>query len=590
MQNYSFKKHYLTRSKYRDFHLFKNQDTLIIILIALTVGVNFLGLLFPISRNDDPTLYAVIAKNIILNHDWINLTYLNSDWLDKPHFQFWCTAISFVIFGINSFAYMLPGFIFNLIGAYYTYKLGKYLFNKSIGLLSTLIFLSSIRILISSTVDLRAEAYLIGTIVPSCYYYLIYFQAKRFEIKSLIIASIYMACAIMTKGIFVVLLIGSGIVMPIIYQIWQESPHFLNSLRLTLIKITLALALLLICITPELYALYIQFDAHPEKIIFGKSHVSGIKWFLWDSQFGRFFNTGEITRNGVGDYAHYFFFIHTILWSFLPWSMVFLLSIYNIIKQKLFKNFNYLFLMCLFFIPFIVFSITTFQLDYYTNIIIPFGAIICSAWIYDTAKNYSFHKIIYYFQIGLFGIIIIICLITGWVILTGIYKYAVIIFGCVSFLIFVLSYHKNELTKVIICGVLMINITFINILSIYKEVYINYDAGYNIAKYINNKIPNCQLIDYKIDSLSMQFYLKSKYMYINSLNNLPIDKSDFYIITSSDNLLKIKSLYYMKHKNIQIIKYFQGTSIDQLPLIIKGDKSNIINYGLIKVSTTILSK
>jgi hypothetical protein len=45
---------------------------------------------------------------------------------------------------------------------------------------------------------------------------------------------------------------------------------------------------------PSFMRLYIQFDLHPEKTVFDRHNVSGIRWFLWDSQFGRFVNNGPI--------------------------------------------------------------------------------------------------------------------------------------------------------------------------------------------------------------------------------------------------------------------------------------------------------
>ena len=35
-----------------------------------------------------------------------------------------------------------------------------------------------------------------------------------------------------------------------------------------------------IFILPELYCLYAQFDAHPEKMVFGQTGVSGLNFFL----------------------------------------------------------------------------------------------------------------------------------------------------------------------------------------------------------------------------------------------------------------------------------------------------------------------
>ncbi|MDQ5922216.1 MAG: hypothetical protein QG673_2275, partial [Pseudomonadota bacterium] len=65
------------------------------LLILLTILVNFSGMLHPILRNDDPVLYANIAKHIVLSGDWVNLIFNQTDWLDKPHLLFWITSVSF---------------------------------------------------------------------------------------------------------------------------------------------------------------------------------------------------------------------------------------------------------------------------------------------------------------------------------------------------------------------------------------------------------------------------------------------------------------------------------------------------------------
>jgi hypothetical protein len=93
----------------------------------------------------------------------------------------------------------------------------------------------------------------------------------------------------------------------------------------------LALGLSFVFALPELIALYAQFDLHPEKIMFGHNHVSGIRWFFIDSQFGRFFGTGPIMTTNPPP-LHQLFFIHTFLWSFLPWSLLYPVAIYYSVR------------------------------------------------------------------------------------------------------------------------------------------------------------------------------------------------------------------------------------------------------------------
>ena len=65
--------------------------------------------------------------------------------------------------------------------------------------------------------------------------------------------------------------------------------------------------------SPELYALYMQFELLPQKNIFGNTQTSGIRFFLWDSLFGRFVNNGSIKSD-----REPFFFVHTFHWYYYP--------------------------------------------------------------------------------------------------------------------------------------------------------------------------------------------------------------------------------------------------------------------------------
>jgi 4-amino-4-deoxy-L-arabinose transferase-like glycosyltransferase len=84
----------------------------------ITVLINACAMLSPIIDSGDAITYASIARHIALSHDWAGLVLDGHDWLDKPHFPFWMTAMSFHLGGIGARSYILPGFIFHLIGAY----------------------------------------------------------------------------------------------------------------------------------------------------------------------------------------------------------------------------------------------------------------------------------------------------------------------------------------------------------------------------------------------------------------------------------------------------------------------------------------
>ena len=364
-------------------------------LLAAGILVNASGLLLPVLEPDG-ALYATISKNMVLSGDYINMKVQGLDWLDKPHFPFWITALSFNLFGINSFAYKFPGLLFWVAGAYYTFAFAKKLYGQQTARLSVLIYLSAEHLIISNN-DVRAEPYLTGLIIAATYfYYRSYIENKWIYILP---GSLFLGMATMTKGIFIPVMVFSGFIAEwLIKKKWFE---FIN------LRWWLAILLLFVFITPELYCLYIQFDLHPEKTVFGKTHVSGIRFFFWDSQFGRFFNTGPI--KGKGDL---FFYVHTILWAFLPWSVPAILLVFSKFKkinQPVRINADYI---CsgIFVTGFIIFSLSRFQLPHYINILYPFLSVMVAQYIMNL-KNPVQQKIILYAQNILYLLFFLSCII-----------------------------------------------------------------------------------------------------------------------------------------------------------------------------------
>ncbi len=242
-----------------------------------TVSINAAAMFSPIINSGDAITYATIAQHIVLSHDWVSLVLDGHDWLDKPHLPFWITALFFKIGGVSAFTYILPGFIFHLIGAYYTYRLAKMLYNKQTASLAVLIYVSIFN-LMDASIEVKAETYLIGQIMPACYYWLRY--DSKFRIKYLILGALFTAMAIMTKGIFTLFTIASGFVCLWLYQKqWS---------KLFSIKWLIALSLSLLFVAPELVALHLQFNQHTASTAL-EPPISSLKFFFWDSQFGRFF-------------------------------------------------------------------------------------------------------------------------------------------------------------------------------------------------------------------------------------------------------------------------------------------------------------
>jgi len=341
----------------------KKQEKLFYLLfIVLAFAVNLSGINHGFFT-DDPGLYASIAKNMLYKHDWLSLYSYGQDWLDKPHFPFWMAAASFKLFGISAWAYRLPALLFFAVGLWYTYLLGKKFYTQEIAFIAVLIVLTSQYVIMSNT-DVRAEPYLMGLITGAIYH--ITNLHDRFKFKDLLLAALLTACAVMTKGIFVLVVIYGSLLGQLIFQKKFGEIFSIKWIGLFLLTVLFTV--------PELYALYVQFDLHPEKFVFGRQGVSGIKWFLWDSQFGRFVNSGPISQQKSGDV---FFYVHTLLWAFAPWCLIFYYALYErvrgIIKGE--KQVEY-YSLSGGLLLLLLFSLSRFQLPFYTNILFPLFALI----------------------------------------------------------------------------------------------------------------------------------------------------------------------------------------------------------------------
>jgi len=338
--------------------------------------INAAAMFSPVINGGDSITYAALSQHIALNNDWANLMLDGKDWLDKPHMPFWITAVFFQLFGVSAFSYILPGFLFHLIGGYYTYRIARLFYSREAAWLSVLVYVSVFH-LMDSSIEVKAETYLTGFIMGACYYWLRY--DARTRIKYLLLGAAFTAGAVMTKGVFTLITIFSGLVILWLYR--KQWRKLLSG------KWLLAYALSLLFTAPEVVALYLQFDAHPEKLVFGRADVSGIKFFLWDSQFGRFFNTGPIKNTN----GHPFYFALVFLWAFLPWVAVFIAAMFagvrRFMQRAVGENAGFIFLCGAFFVSFALFSATSFQLDHYTVILFPFAAILCGKFLSERLAN-----------------------------------------------------------------------------------------------------------------------------------------------------------------------------------------------------------
>ena len=504
-----------------------NYNKWLYLFIGLAVLINFSGICTTI-LGPDATLYASIAKTMVHRNNYVELFAYGTDWLDKPHFPFWVTALSFKLFGINTWAYKLPAICFLLMGAWYTYLFAKALYNEQVALWSVLILLTAQHIILSNN-DVRAEPYLTGLIIASVYHF---YKSYTPTINwwHLLAGCVFTACAIMTKGMFALIPIGGAVVGHfIITKQWNQLFNW---------RWLLTAILILIFILPEIYCLYQQFDRHPEKILFDQRGISGIKFFFWDSQFGRFFNTGPI--KGHGDPS---FFIHTTLWAFLPWSLILFAGIYQFIKKgsKTVQATEW-YCICGSLLTFLLFSASKFQLPHYLNIVFPFFAII-SAWYLSQIKNVKYIRIL---QLAVIVLMVAAISVLQYFFIPATFSDLSRLLMAIFF--FALLFLPQRLTADPIQRIIFQTLLASFVVNVYlNQVFYpnlsHYQAGSEAAIWLNHhnakKIPVAQADDYY--STAMEFYSEEPVINLKPDGTGKTPTGPFVLYASSSTITNLKA-------------------------------------------------
>ncbi len=498
-------------------------------LTLLTLLINAAAMLSPVINGGDSVTYAALSQYIALNNEWAYLVLDGKDWLDKPHMPFWITALSFEIGGISAFTYILPGFLFHLIGGYYTYRIARLFYGRETAWLSLLVYVSVFH-LMDSSIEAKAETYLTGFIMGACYYWLRY--DTHAKLKYLLLGALFSACAVMTKGVFTLITITSGLVC---LWIFQKQWHKLWSG-----KWILAFVLSLLFTAPEVIALYVQFDAHPEKLVFGQNDVSGIKFFLWDSQFGRFFNTGPI-KNQDG---HPWYFLAVFLWAFLPWVAVFVAALHSGVRKLLGgsngSHAGFIFLCGAFFITFILFSATKFQLDHYTVILFPFAAILCgkffSDWLVPIQKSrllFIAQSVMTFILVGLaVGLSVYVAnpiVLTVVLTMTG----ALLAYGYAG--------RNNQRTNVVLVYPLFgINILYTFLVLMTALTFTSVSVAHNANAQLADK-PDAPIYVYQMDIVARELglYNRSPCYAADAPSQLPAKGESYYLLVRETQLAEL---------------------------------------------------
>ncbi|MDD3594567.1 MAG: glycosyltransferase family 39 protein [Candidatus Gastranaerophilales bacterium] len=279
----------------------------VLILLLACFFVLFYGLGSYPFIDVDETRYAIMAREILLSHDWVTMQFNFEPFFDKPPLYFWLVAISYKIFGVmSSFAARLPVALLAAVSVFATYYFVKRVKSNISGLVSALILLTMLEFTVLariSIIDMVFAAILTLSVYSGA---LTNFCEEKNEKFYWYVSYALMGLAILAKGLV-------GFVLPFgilfVFAVFTKRlKNFFNP-----VNIIPSFIIMLLVSMPWYVAMY-----QKHGMIFIEEHIIR-------HHFGRFIDSG-----GLKEKEPVWYFIPVLLIGIFPYVFNFLALI---IKQ-----------------------------------------------------------------------------------------------------------------------------------------------------------------------------------------------------------------------------------------------------------------
>lgn len=477
----------------------------------------------------DASLYAEMSREMLGSCNLLDFrNRLIDRYLDKPPLLFWLSTFSYTIFGVSEFAYRLPTFLSTLLGTWSVYRMTLlyYKEKQTAYLAAFILFTCQAWFLVNH--DVRTDTLLANMVIFASWQIAEYLQRRK--ALSFLLGFAGIGLAMMAKGPIglMVPVIGFGADL-IIKKRWKDifRPEWL-----------LGPLVILAVLSPMLLSLYRQYGTY------------GLEFFFWTQSFGRIFGI-----NYWQDSSGPFFFVHTFLWSFLPWSLLTLAAFFIIFRKVVKSHFRsgslpeYISLAG-FLVTFIILSRSSYKLPHYIYVVFPYAAIFTAAGIQEIMRGSVdvppvIRKLAGPVQYFLSGIMLFASFILSvWIFpFDGIViPAALLVFASVAYYILVL--RGRSLKKWFLFSAFAVIVSNFTLnLHVYPSL-MEYQAGRKVAAFINDQnIPHNNIYLLNYHSSAFDFYLGSTPPEINARKaaRLAVLQDDIWIVTNEQGVTDLQN-------------------------------------------------
>lgn len=521
----------------------------------------------------DASQYAEMSREMMRSGDYLHLYDRGVEYLDKPPMLFWMSAMSMRVFGVNNFGYKLPSILFALWALFATWRLGRRLYNDEVGRAAALI-LATCQGMMLMTNDIRTDTILMSWVITAIWLIQEWVDSRR--LTFLLGGAAAVAMGMMTKGPIALLVPGFCFVSD-----WVVKRRWNMFLQPGYFLALLVIALLLV---PMSIGLYQQFDMHPEKLVNGKTGVSGLRFFYWSQSFGRI--TGESPwNNGAG----MDFLLLNMLWSFLPWIFLFLPALFmqfgTLIRQRFRLYPGQEFITAGgFTLAYLALGSSAYQLPHYIFVAFPLASILTAHLVYKLLNERKHPKTTAKAGNVFLGISILILvvslLLVSVVFRAGIWVIALCAAGTVAYIVYAI--RQPRAARLLWLPAIAMVFANIFVTNFFYQPLLQYQAGSHTGRYIStHHIDTNAVVIYKMnDPLNaIQFYANGT---IHSIDTLSMLCNYTYVLTMDQGLqnLTASGFHYSTVMQGQSFKVSELT----LPFLNPSMRSSEVkNYYLIRI-------
>ncbi len=309
----------------------------LIVLVVLVVYILPIGgrpLISP-----DETRNAEIAREMVESGNFITPTLNGVRYFEKPPLSYWCSSLSFRLFGQNPFALRLPCILVMLGTALMVYLLTARFYDRKLALIATAIFATYPLVFVLGTVAIT-DMYLTFFVTATMTAYFFAIQegvSQKRRLLLLFLAGILSAFAFLSKG-FIAFAIPVICIVP--YLIWDRKWK-------------------LIFTTPWLPLLGAVLVLAPWGIVIHRQEPDFWHYFFFVEHIQRFFG-GEKAQHG----NHIFYFIPVFLGGIALW-VIMLPDVFKGVRRQISTSPLLKFALCSFVMPFLFFSLSSGKLATY---------------------------------------------------------------------------------------------------------------------------------------------------------------------------------------------------------------------------------